>query len=158
MCQSGCPLLSGGRARGFFQREISHCGCRGKERSLLRLCSNRKQDLGKDKWPDFSFFLKYDTYLSHQSAKLKPEQSFVRNFKIQKVSANSSVPSCLQHAWQAPLQPLTQLRHKLLRPRGIVSPLCASCNKPWAPGFCFYLFLNVFPAHRLQSATSKCEC
>lgn len=50
----------------------------------MGLCGNENQDLGEDKWPGLSFFLKYNANLSHQSAKLKPEQSSVRHFKIQR--------------------------------------------------------------------------
>lgn len=79
-----------------------------------------------------------------------------QNVKIHKIVANCSVPLSLMCLPGSPDSLQSQHWIFLL----LAQALCYSPSflKPWAPGLSSYLFLNEFPAHRLQSEISKCKC
>lgn len=95
------------------------------------------------------FLTQMKTWLCWAKSWAKP----YKNAKIHRTVANCSVPLSLPGCPDS-----LQAQHWIFLLLSQALCYSPSSLKPCAPGLCYsYLFLNEFPAHRLQSEISKCK-
>lgn len=142
--------------------EILYCSCRRERQNLIwGSAINEEQHSGKYKLPKieevaFPWALGFLTQIKTLLCWAKSWAKLYKNVKIHKTVANCYVPLSLTCLPGCPDS--LQSQHWILLV--LSQALCYSPSflKPWAPGLCSFLFLNEFPAHRLQREISKCEC
>lgn len=139
--------------------EILYFSCRReKENFFWGSAMNEEQQSGKYKFPKikgkvFPWALGFLTQMKTRLCWAKSWAKPYKNAKIHRTVANCSVPLSLPGCPDS-----LQAQHWIFLLLSQALCYSPSSLKPCAPGLCYsYLFLNEFPAHRLQSEISKCK-